>query len=89
MDAISSFGVPQRDDVAVVHDGDAIAQLLRLIHVVRRQHDRPALALEGDDQIPQLAPGLRIEAGRRLVEEDQLGIADERARQRQALFLAA
>ena len=37
----------------------------------------------------QIAARLRIEAGRRLVEEHELGVVDERQRQREPLALAA
>ena len=73
----------------MVHDRDAVAQVLGLFHVVRRQQHRAALGLEPLDEVPQRAPALRIEAGRRLVEEDQLRIVDERQRDRQPLALAA
>ena len=77
------------DDLAVVHDGELVAEPLGLVHVVGGQQDRPPGFLELLDEIPQLAARLRIETGRRLVEEEQIGLADERARQRQPLFLAA
>src|SRR5580700_306069 len=41
------------------------------------------------DQIPELAAGLRVESGGGLIQEKKIGIADERARQREALLLAA
>ena len=80
---------PERDDLAVVHDRHAIAQPLRFVHVVRREHDRAARALELVDEIPELPARLRIEPGRRLVEEQQLRIADQRAGEREPLLLAA
>ena len=49
---------------------------------------RPA-ALELVDQVPELAARLRVEAGGRLVEEEQLGIADQRAGEREPLLLPA
>ena len=67
----------------------SVAQALGFVHVVRRQQDRPARLLELLDEVPQLPPRLRVEPGGRLVEEQQIGIADERARERQALFLSA
>ena len=79
----------ERDDLAVVHDRHAVAQPLGLVHVVRGQQDRPAGLLELLDEIPELPPRLRIEAGGRLVEKEQLGIADERAGERQPLLLPA
>ena len=56
---------------------------------MRREQDRPAGLLELLDEIPQLPPRLRIEPGRRLVEKQQIGIADERAGERQPLLLPA
>ena len=49
---------------------------------------RPA-RLELLDQVPELAARLRVEAGGGLVEEQQIGIAHQRAGQRQPLFLPA
>ena len=80
---------PERDDLAVVHDGHALAEPLRFVHVVRRQQNRPARALELFDQVPELAARLRIEPRRRLVEKQQLRVADERAREREPLLLPA
>ena len=62
---------------------------LGFVHVVGGQENRPAVLLEVLDQIPELPSCLRIEAGRRLVEKQQLRIADERARERQPLLLSA
>ena len=80
---------PQLEDLAVVHDRQAVAQDLGFLHVVRRQEDRPALRSEPPDDVPQRAPGGRVHAGRRLVEEHELGVADERQGDRESLALAA
>ena len=40
--AISSVGVPEGDHLPVVDDRHAVAQPLGLVHVVRREQDRPA-----------------------------------------------
>src|ERR1035437_4636698 len=77
------------EDVAVIHDGHAVAQLGGLFHVVRRQHHRLALRLEPLDQVPERASGLGVQAGRRLVEEDQFRVVDQGQSDRQALLLAA
>src|SRR6185295_20235663 len=60
-----------------------------LVHVVGGQEDGAAGRAEAADLLPQLAPALRIEPRRRLVEEQDLRVADERAGDRQALLLAA
>ena len=48
-----------------------------------------AVALERSDDLPGGPPRLRVHAGGRLVQEDQLRPADQRQRQRQPLLLAA
>ena len=57
--------------------------------IVRRQQHRVPVVLHLRDLAVQLAPRLRIEPGGRLVEEDELGLVDERQRQRQPLPLSA
>ena len=79
----------ERDQLAVIHDADAIAQRVRLVHVVRRNQDRAAGFAEPLEHAPQLPPRLRIESGRRLVEKQQIGRAGHRTRDRQSLLLAA
>ncbi len=49
---------------------------------------RPSLFIL-PDHVPQRAPRLRVEARRRLVEEDELGIVHEGQGHRQALLLSA
>ena len=61
------------DDARLVHHHEPVAQLLGLVHVVRGQHQRHAALLEPVEPVPHEVPGLRVEAGRRLVEEHQLG----------------
>ena len=73
----------------MIHDRDAVAQPLGFVHVVRGQNDRPPGLLEVFDQIPQLATGLRIESGCRLVEEQQLRATDQCAGEREPLLLSA
>jgi hypothetical protein len=60
-----------------------------LVHVVRRQQDRLAALAQARDELPGLAPGGGVEAGGRLVEEDQLGVARDAERQVQPAALAA
>src|SRR5262249_1186619 len=60
-----------------------------LVHVVGGQEHGAAARAEVDHQIPEVAPRLRIEARGGLIEEEQLGIADERAGHREPLLLPA
>ena len=79
----------QGDHLAVIDDRHTIAQALGLVHVVRRQQDRSARGAEVANEVPQLPARLRIEPGGRLVEEQEIGIPDQRARDRESLALPA
>ncbi len=78
-----------RDDPAVVHDHDLIAQQLRLLHVMGGQDDGLALRLDGLHQFPEAPTGLRVESGGGLIQEQDGRIIDQRHPQQQALQLAA
>ena len=43
---ISAAGRVELEDPAVVHDRNPVAQHLGLVHVVGREHDRPAVLVE-------------------------------------------
>ena len=77
------------DDPAGVQHHHRVGQLLGLVQVVGAQHDADPVAAQPADQVPGAAPGLRVHAGGRLVEEQQLRTRDQRHRQRQPLLLAA
>src|SRR3989442_4289591 len=80
---------PVRHDLAVVHDRHVVGELLRFVEVMRREQDRPALALEIADQRPEFPPGAGVEARRRLIEEQEVRLADEGHRNPEATLLAA
>ena len=66
---LERLGRVEHDDLAAVHDRDAVAEL-RLVHVVRGHEDRRALGLlQCTDVAPDRAAGLGVEADGRLVEE--------------------
>src|SRR5664280_1771613 len=54
-----------------------------------REDDGPALGVERPQDVPQVEARLRIEADRRLVEEERDRVVDERTRDHQALLLPA
>ena len=61
------------DDAAVVDHHDPLGERVGLVEVVRGEHDRRAvLGAQAQDVLLQVGPALRVEAGRRLVEEEQL-----------------
>jgi len=57
------------DDFSVVDDGDAVAQALGFLDVVRGHDDGFFLALQFLDDVVNLATDLRVEAGGGLIEE--------------------
>ena len=60
------------------------------VRIVRDHHDRLAvIAVERLQQVEDFVAGLAIEIARRLVAEQQRRIGDDRARDADALFLAA
>src|SRR5205085_3762549 len=78
------------DDAAEVHDRDPVAEPLRLVEVVRRQHDRqPASGAEPGDHVEELGADARVEPDRWLVEEEHAWPRDERPRDLEAPALAA
>ena len=83
------LGRVQGDDFRVVHDGHAVAEHLGLFHVMRGQDDRFALGLDRPHQLPEVAAGLGIEAGGRLVEEEDLRVVDQRDGDGKPLLLPA
>ena len=80
-------GRVDRDDVALVDDDDALAGLRDLGQNVRAEDDR-VIAGELLDQLARFDDLLRVEAGRRLVEDEHVGVVDERLREADALPVA-
>jgi hypothetical protein len=69
---LQRLGRVDRHDLAVIDDRDAVA-VLGLVHVVGGQEDRNILAaLQVVDVVPDRRPGLRVQANRRLVEEQHV-----------------
>ena len=69
---------PLANDLSLAQDGHSIRELFGLVEVVRRQEDRLAERAEGTNHLPRRASRRRIETGRRLVEEHEIRIPDER-----------
>src|ERR1700675_1588767 len=81
----SAFG----DDLAVIDDGEAVAEAFGFVHVVRGEEDGATFFLENADDVPELAAALGIESSGRLVEKKDPRIADQRGRDGEALLLTA
>ncbi len=65
------------DHSAAVDDGDPGRQLVGLVQVLRGQQHGGALGDHGPHDVPHLVAAARVEAGRRLVEEQQVGGAED------------
>ena len=59
-------------------DVSDVGTAFRFVHVVRGHKQRDARRGQLEQQIPQLSPSDRIDAGRGLVEKQQLGFVDQR-----------
>ncbi len=70
---------------ALIEDGDAIASVLHVFQAMTTHDDRFAQPAQIADQIFHPTSAKRIEAGGRLIEDDEIGIVDERLRQADAL----
>ena len=74
---------------AMVDDDQGVAQALRLIHEMRGEEQRLAGRLELLQAFPDQMAGLRVEAGGRLVEKNDVGIVDQGPGQGQATLHTA
>ncbi len=77
------------DDLARVHENDAVGDLAREAHLVAHHQHGHAVLGERDHGVEHLFHHFRIERRGRLVEQHELRIHAERARDRDALLLAA
>src|SRR3954469_600577 len=77
------------EDAAALDDRDAVGERLRLVEVVRGQQDRLPQVAQRADRRPGVAARGGVEARRRLVEEDQLRVADQRQPEVEGPQLAA
>ena len=80
---------PGGDDPAAGDDRHPVREPLRLVHVVGGQEDGLAELAQTRRSPPRPGGGRRVEAGRRLVEEEQLGVADQRDADVETAQLAA
>jgi hypothetical protein len=60
-------GRPGGGDLALVDEGDPVAELLGLLEVVGGEQDRRALLVDPLDVVPELEPQLDVDAGGRLI----------------------
>src|SRR2546427_12256615 len=85
--ALDLGGRPLGDLHAPVHDEDPLAVVHDHVHVVLDDHDRLALPLQPVDVVEQVLEQRSVHAGRRLVQQDQVGVGHGRPRELQELLL--
>ena len=73
-------GCRKGDQPTVGDQGDRVA-LLRLVDVLRRHQERPALVAQAVELFPDAGPEERVDPGRRFVEEQHRRVMDQRAGQ--------
>ena len=76
-------------NLAVVDDGDAVAEFVGLFHVVGGEDDGDALFAQAADGVPHGDAALRVEAGAGFVEKEDLGAMGDGAGDLDALGEAA
>ena len=66
-------GVPRRDDHAIAHDQDAVAEHQQLLHLRRDDDDADARGREPGENAVDLILGANVDATRRLVADQYSG----------------
>ena len=79
------LAAPLGDDAAEVDDHEPVGEELDLVQEVRGEQHRPAAVGEVAQQLAHPADPGRVEAVRRLVEDEDLGVAQQRVRDPQPL----
>src|SRR5205807_1534078 len=77
------------DEASRRDDGDAAAQVLRLLHVMRREYDGRALCDGAAYDLPDGLTRCRVESRRRFVEDEQRRTTEERKPDEHASPLSA
>src|SRR3984957_6823105 len=72
-----------------VEDDDPVGGVQDAAHVLFDDQERDARAVQGGERRVDLVDEARRESGRRLVEDDQAGLADQRARDGESALFAA
>ncbi len=81
---------PFHQDLLLAEHGDAVAGLEQAVEVVRHHVDgQTQRVAQGHDELVEIGGADRVEAGGRLVEEDDVGVERQGSGQRRALDHAA
>src|SRR5690606_1286173 len=81
--------VLDEDDFTTIDDPDAIGHFFGLLDIVGRQNDGDPVVAQASHHLPHIAAKLHIDAGRRLVEEQDPGLVRQRLGDHHAALHAA
>lgn len=76
----------ERDDLASVHDSNAVAQHFGLVHVMRSDDHRRSFVPDIFNELPQVASRLRVQARGRFVQKNNQGLVDKCRGNRKSLL---
>src|SRR5207249_937232 len=79
-------GLALSDQLAAEEDRNAVAHLLDLVKQMAAEHDGSTLGGKLGNEFPHFACPLRVEAIGGLIEDDQLGVVENRRRDAKSLF---
>ena len=82
-------GSVQGHDLTVVDEHYPVAEPFSFVHEMCDQHDGHATISDTCDELPGVPASLRVKAGRQLVEDRDLRVADQRERDCHPLLLAS
>src|ERR1700730_13728260 len=83
------IGRVKRYYFSFIHDGDPVAKLFGLVHIMGSDDHRGALGTDVFDQFPEFSPGLWIEPRGRFIQENDPRLVDQRGSDRKTLLLSA
>jgi hypothetical protein len=69
------------DHPAMIDDRDPVGELVGFVEVLGGEHHRRPVRHDGADDLPQCGAAARVEAGGRLVQEQQVGSDDDAGRE--------
>ena len=82
-------GVPRATISCAEEHGHTVGQRLHLVHVVGGEQHGRSPGGQAADELPGVTPPRGVEAGRGLVEEQELGVPDDAEAHVQPALLAA
>ena len=75
--AFELIGGSLGNQLPLIENCDPVGELVRFLQVLRGEQDRHTAGHEVADDLPHRVAAARVQAGGRLVEEDDAGVADQ------------